>query len=158
MELNIEWAKNLKVGDKIDVLKEEREGDLTVRGWAVAKIENIFGDVIYVSYDGFSPIQTESYIKTETKVSPLGSKIDDWEWRATLKEGSQIDIFDTQGKWFLGTVLKTSTEVDEMKMLYVGFRVYLHTGIKLDDDNKKYEGWSSQYDAWIPAYSIRIQK
>ncbi len=72
-----------------------------------------------------------------------------------------MDILDTQGDWFLGTVLKlreAGKPPNTVKECYVCFRVYMEDGTKLDNRGRKHEGWSEQYDTWLPAYSVRLQR
>lgn len=92
----------------------------------------------------------------------MGSRTEGWEWRDRIKENDRIDIFDTMGHWFLGTVLKTHKIKDaagiEVPEVYVGYRIYSEDGTKLDNQNRRHEGWSERYDEWIPAYSIRLQR
>lgn len=81
----------------------------------------------------------------------------DWEWRNHLDVGDRVDVFDTQGKWYLSTVLEVK-EKEGVRTVKIGYRVYLPDGTKIDEDQRPYEGWSFKYDDWLPAYSIRIQK
>lgn len=69
----------------------------------------------------------------------------------------RVDAYDTQGIWYLSTVLETKVS-EGVKMVKIGFRVYMPDGTKFGEDRRLYEGWSYKYDAWIPAYSIRIQR
>ena len=80
-----------------------------------------------------------------------------WEWRDAIKPDDRVDIFDTQGHWFLGTVIKVR-ETSREKEVLVGYRVYMATGTKKDQSGRRHEGWSEQYDEWIPANSIRLQR
>lgn len=88
----------------------------------------------------------------------MGYRTLDWSWREKIKINDIVDIFDSAGKWILGTVLDTRNDENGIKKLYLGFRVYFPTGTKVDSVGRRHEGWSSQYDLWLPAYSIRIQK
>lgn len=96
--------------------------------------------------------------RTSPKIAPYGCRTTSWEWRDKLKVEDRVDTFDTRGNWFLSTVLDTREDKPGVRSLYVGFRVYLEDGTKMDLKNRKYEGWTEQHDEWIPAYSIRIQK
>ncbi len=69
-----------------------------------------------------------------------------------------VDIFDTRGFWYLGTVLDRRVDSPEAVSLYVGFRVYLESGRKVDLKGRKYEGWTEQNDEWISVHSLRLQK
>ena len=93
----------------------------------------------------------------EQKIAPHRSRTGDWEWRGHIKAEDQIDIFDTQGYWFLGTALETRTE-NAVREIRVGYRIYSTDGTKKDKTGRLHEGWSEQYDEWIPAYSMRLQR
>ena len=43
-------------------------------------------------------------------------------------------------------------------MLKVGFRLYREDSNKLDDEGKKYEGWSERFDEWVPRWSPKVSK
>eukprot|EP00826_Nyctotherus_ovalis_P045331 TRINITY_DN5006_c0_g1_i2.p3 TRINITY_DN5006_c0_g1~~TRINITY_DN5006_c0_g1_i2.p3 ORF type:complete len:101 (-),score=17.30 TRINITY_DN5006_c0_g1_i2:91-393(-) len=92
-----------------------------------------------------------------SEIAPLGTRTGDWTWRERLGVDDVVDVFDTQGKWYLGTILEVTPTETKANKLKVGFRVYLAEGTK-SDSKGKYEGWSSTYDAYLSAYSIRIQR
>jgi hypothetical protein len=148
----------LKLGDKLDVLKEEKIHGESIKGWAVATIKDIDNNMLECSYDGMNKEELEYFEMSGPRIAPLSSRTDDWEWRNKIKEGDNIDVCDTQIKWYLSTVLKTNVDNKGMFLLFIGFRVYLPNGTKKDSEGKSFEGWSYQYDTWIPAHSIRIQK
>lgn len=97
-------------------------------------------------------------MRNSQKIAPYGTRTKGWEWRDQLKPEDRVDIFDTQGHWFLGTVLETKVEDGVTKKLYIGFRIYTPDGTKKDAQGRSHEGWSEQYDMWISSYSIRIQR
>ncbi len=152
------WRESLKVGDKIDVLKEERVDTERVEGWTRATIREIVGEVVFCTFDGMDQERKEPFNRNGPRIAPVGTRTEGWDWKDKIVPEDRVDIFDTQGKWFLGTVLETSIDINGVKLLYIGFRVYLPTGTKLDNHGRRHEGWSPQYDTWIPAYSIRIQR
>lgn len=46
-----------------------------------------------------------------------------------------------------------------MREVYVGFRIYdEEEGHKVDDDGRKYQGWSNRYDEWVTVTSPTIQR
>ena len=152
-----EWRANLKVGDNLDILKEEHAEIERVEGWAIGIIKEIHEDKLLCNFKGIPENNTAYYKKDGFKISPLGSRTGDWEWRNKLVINDIVDILDTQGKWFLGTVLDTKEIENNIKMVNLGFRVYLPNGSKIDDNGRRHEGWSSKYDTWLPTHSIRIQ-
>lgn len=156
-DISAEWRRSLKVGDRIDVLKEEKFHGESIKGWAVATIRDITNDILQCTYDGMNQEEFDYFAIEGPKISPVGLRTEDWEWRGKILEGDNVDICDTQAKWYLGTVLKVANE-HNVSMLFVGFRVYFSAGTKRDSENRPYEGWSYQYDAWIPAYSVRVQR
>lgn len=83
------------------------------------------------------------------------------EWRESLKEGDRIDCCDTMQNWYQATILnrreiKVGNEL--IKEVQVGFRFYNENGLRIDQNGRKFTGWSSNYDEWINLYSIRIQR
>lgn len=84
----------------------------------------------------------------------------------TLKEGDNIDALDSTRIWYSSTVVKVEWRTDSQNttapqypMLQVGFRIYTPEGNREETDTKrKYNGWGSAFDLWIPAYSPRIMK
>lgn len=100
-----------------------------------------------------------SYNRASSIIAPLGFRTKGWEWRNAIKEGDRIDIFDTLGVWFLGTAMNVRTIYGKNeKEIYVGYRIYTEDGTKKDNLGRNHEGWSENYDEWIPAYSLRLQK
>lgn len=137
------------------MLKEELESR-AIEGWVVAKVMKVQNGRLVCAFDGLREEDTADYARHGPRICPYGSRTKGWEWRKELKAGDVIDVLDTQTKWFPGTVLETKVE-DEVKVVKACFRVYLPNGSKTDEHGKTYEGWSSNYDAWIPAHSIKIQ-
>ena len=129
-----------------------------LEGWAAATIKDIIGDTLYCTLDGALDGHSEIFFRNGNKIAPFGSRTNGWDWRDKLAPEDHIDIFDSQGKWYLGTVLEKSNDSKAGKMLYVGFRVYIPDGTKIDALGRKHEGWSAQYDSWISPNSIRIQR
>ena len=147
---------------KIDAVKSETIYGDKVVAWAVATIEKTELDMIYCEFDGFADSPAKGiFNKTSVKIAPYNTRTVGWEWRNKIKENERIDIFDTQGNWFLGTVL-SKREIKKGDNTYidfhVGYRIYSEDGTKIDNKGGKFEGWSEQYDEWIPAYSIRLQQ
>ena len=100
-----------------------------------------------------------THTKTSPKLAPYQLRTAGWEWRDALKADDRVDIFDTQGHWFFGTVLnKRALGREGAQEVYVGYRIYTADGTKSDVRGRKHEGWSESYDEWIPAYSIRLQR
>ena len=44
-----------------------------------------------------------------------------------------------------------------IKIIKIGYRIYLESGNRLDKDGKAFMGWSSKYDEEMPVTNIRIQ-
>ncbi len=94
------------------------------------------------------------------RIAPAGLRTHGWGWRDRVKADDRIDIFDTQGNWFLGTVLDVVTRPEsegKVKDFFVGYRIYTSDGTKKDRHGRLHEGWSETYDEPIPAYSLRVQ-
>lgn len=89
----------------------------------------------------------------------------DLEWKGELKVGDEVDAYDKAKVWYASTILKFddahNTEKQELrswKMIKVGFRLYREDAQKTDDNGKKYEGWSSRFDEWVPLWSPKVGK
>lgn len=155
--MDLKWRTELKEGDKIDLLKTEGLPTGKLEGWMRGTIRRINDNELHCSFDGYPDTDTYEFSRNEHRISPVGSRTVNWEWREKLAKKDRVDALDTQHKWYLGTVLNTRTNLDGIKELYIGYRFYTPDGSKMDDNNKHYEGWSTQYDAWISQYSICIQ-
>eukprot|EP00826_Nyctotherus_ovalis_P052219 TRINITY_DN6596_c0_g1_i3.p2 TRINITY_DN6596_c0_g1~~TRINITY_DN6596_c0_g1_i3.p2 ORF type:complete len:190 (+),score=36.34 TRINITY_DN6596_c0_g1_i3:324-893(+) len=127
-----------------------------IEAWAVATITKVTGERLVCEFDGMPKDEVAEYARSGPRICPLGSRTKAWDWRNQLKSGDVVDVLDTQTKWFLGTILDTKVE-DGIKQVKACFRVYVPDGSKFDDDGQAYEGWSSSYDAWFFAHSIKIQ-
>jgi hypothetical protein len=145
------------VGGKIDVLKVEDSETEVIEGWGIATIIEATEIEVLCTFDGMPDDKVWNYLRNESKIAPLGSRTGDWEWRNHLAVDMRVDVFDTQGKWYLSTVLEAK-EKKKVKMVKIGFRIYMPDGTKVGDDKRPYEGWSSKYDTWIPINSIKIQR
>ena len=105
-----------------------------------------------------------SFHVMSTEVMPLGTRCFDFEWRLGLKKDDLCDISDSQNVWYSSTVLDVKVEVDlvtkeKVHKIYIGYRVYEECGEKNDPDTgKKFTGWSSKYDEWLPATSPRVSQ
>jgi len=142
----------------LDLLKTESLSSGKLEGWMRGTIRRVDGSDLYCSFDGYPESDTYEFSRYESKISPLGSRTDNWDWREKLTKKDRVDAIDTQHKWYLGTVLDARTNSDETKELYIGYRFYVPDGSKIDStNNERYEGWSSQYDTWINQYSVSIQ-
>ena len=84
------------------------------------------------------------------------------EWKKSIHVGDLLDVFDTEGNWFLATVLdlRTSKAKNDQQILeaLIGYRVYVETGSRTDTAGRHFEGWSETYDEWINVFGARIQK
>ena len=76
-------------------------------------------------------------------------------------------MVDPIGTWYNSTILSLtnhnepaagSTPEKNYPMAYIGYRVFNEDGKKIDDDGRRFAGWSKKYDEPIPLYSPRIAK
>ncbi len=145
----------------MDALRTEYVQGEKVQGWAPSLVVEADADSVCCEPEAFVESARERFDRKGNKLAPYGFRSGDWSWRDKISAGERLDIFDTQGVWFLGTVLdvkETEVKGKKVKEYYVGYRIYLSEGTKMDSKGRAYEGWSEQYDAWIPAYSLRLQK
>ena len=96
------------------------------------------------------------------EIAPLGEFSGDQEWKGELKPGDEVDAYDKAKSWYASTVLEVKEEKDvegrTWDMLKIGFRLYRDDASKLDDEGKKYEGWSAKFDEWVPRWSPKVSK
>lgn len=152
------WSptKELK-GTRVDAVKEEKIGKRAIYGWSAATVREVTETHVACLFIGSS--SSTNFAKDSEKIAPFRTHTEDYTWRDELKEGDSIDVCDTDGKWFLGTVLKLRPrQHSATKECLAAYRVYLESGSKEDRERGRYEGWSEKYDEWIHAHSLRIQK
>lgn len=91
-----------------------------------------------------------------------GTFTGDFEWRWQLEVGDLVDCIDTEGTWYISTVLAlrdVGEAGSKVREAFIGYRYYDPEGTKLDEDGRsKYIGWSNKYDYWIPIVSPQIQR
>ena len=155
------WRDQLRVGVRVDAIRAEYIQGERVQGWVPSIITETDPDSIFCETEALPEIGRERFDRKSGKIAPAGFRSGDWSWREKIAAGDRLDVFDTQGTWFLSTVLDTR-EVDikgkKFKECYIGYRIYMETGTKPDSKGRMYEGWSEQYDSWLSAHSLRIQK
>lgn len=95
-------------------------------------------------------------------IAPLGEHSNDQQWKTELKEGDEVDAFDKAKVWYASTILEMKDQSDNegrsWPMIRVGFRLYREDANKTDEEGKKYEGWSSRFDEWVPLWSPKVAK
>lgn len=100
--------------------------------------------------------------KFSSDVAPLGEFSKEQEWKKELKEGDEVDAFDKAKVWYASTILEIKDHTDpegrKWTMCKVGFRLYHSDATKTDEEGKKYEGWSSRFDEWLPMWSPKVAK
>ena len=86
------------------------------------------------------------------QIAPLGTFTDEYEWRYDLKEGDEIDCMDNEKEWYKSTILQTrvgqNPDGELVPEVFVAFRTYDENGSKVEDDGRKFFGWSEKYDEW----------
>lgn len=69
---------------------------------------------------------------------------------------------DDEKDWYKSTVLDTriinNSEGEQIKQIYVGFRIYDEEGSKDDEDGRKFFGWSNKYDSWYSVTETTVQR
>jgi hypothetical protein len=94
-----------------------------------------------------------------------GTFTNDFEWRYKLQNGDLVDCLDSEGTWYVSTVLEIrETKVGDgkeapIKEVYIGYRYYDPEGHKVEEETKeRFVGWSARYDIWLPITSPQIQR
>mmetsp|Transcript_23130 Transcript_23130/g.22600 ORF Transcript_23130/g.22600 Transcript_23130/m.22600 type:complete len:87 (-) Transcript_23130:746-1006(-) len=84
---------------------------------------------------------------------------EDEAWREQLNPGELFDAMDSTKVWYTSTVLEKEIRKygeTEIPFIKVGFRMYIQEGNKIDQNGKKFFGWSDSFDEWMPLYSARV--
>ena len=83
----------------------------------------------------------------------MGTYTDDWDWKYDIKAGDLIDCIDHEKDWYKSTILEhrmtKNQDGNEVPELYVAFRTYDEEGSKIDEQGRKFFGWSEKYDEWL---------
>lgn len=173
------WRQDLKVGDKVDVVFTSGNYSNRVQHWVPGVVTNIVVPVtndeeaqelpqlsdhkIYVQIQGLPvPVREVMVARDSLELARPATFTSDFEWRWRLDEGDLVDCIDSEGTWYISTILAVR-DVGEagskVREAYIGYRYYDPEGHKVDDDTKqKYVGWSNKYDIWLPVVSPQIQK
>jgi hypothetical protein len=95
-------------------------------------------------------------------IAPFGENSKEQLWKADLKVGDECDAYDKAKVWYASTILEFKDQSDNdgriWPMINVGFRLYREDAVKTDDGGKKYEGWSTRFDEWVPLWSPKVAK
>ena len=121
--------------------------------------DNDFNDILEVQFENDRESRLLTRYSPDIDRYNIQSQGD--EWKMQLKIGDEVDCIDKQKQWFASTIIEKETRIDngrEYPCFLIGYRTYHPEGNKVDNYQKKFFGWSETFDAWIPAYSPRIQK
>ncbi len=154
------WRQELKKGMRVDVVKVEQP---TLVGWTTGTVEDRANDLIRISCDGESDSSDRTMNINSHEVAPYGLYTGGADWRKALVPDSRVDCLDSSGTWYASTVLEVKPVVEgrgnrDVTMLKIGYRTYTQEGTKKDSQGRTYTGWSGQFDEWISAASLRIQR
>ncbi len=152
--------------DLVDCVKiDKRVND--IKCWGLGRVEIVRGDYFAITFVHDHSRFDRYLSKTSDEIAPMGTKSEDYEWKTALKIGDNVDVVDPLGTWYNSTVLAltedveaatTSTPEKKYPVILVGYRVYCADGKKVDEEGRKFAGWSSKYDERIALYSPRIAK
>jgi hypothetical protein len=94
--------------------------------------------------------------------APRKTYTNDWDWRLQLEQGDIVDCMDNEKDWYKSTILQTrwtkNADGEDVKEALVAFRIYDEEGSKVDEDNRRFFGWSEKYDDWLSVTSILLQR
>jgi hypothetical protein len=145
------WRGELKKGNSIDFVIHKND----LEGWSTGTVLERDDKEFVIAWDGDNEDSFKIPISSKV-IAPYGTYTRGKEWRTSLKVGDLVDCCDTGGMWYLSTVLKTDYIAQPPKV-FIGYRIYKEDGKKIDSDGKTYQGWSSSFDEWVDAFSLRIQ-
>jgi hypothetical protein len=124
------WRKDLKVGDKLDVLvKADEKSPLT--GFMQAIITRIEGDTLFFEFPESSNYYDTTMDRWATQICPFESKTkEDYAWRhekLTEAKDLEIDAHD-KSSWLKATIFETKTQQISqgrtITLAYIAYRVY----------------------------------
>lgn len=157
------WRKDLKVGDKLDVLvKADEKSPLT--GFMQAVIKRIEGDTLFLEFPESSNFYDTTMDRWATQICAFESKTkEDYAWRHEKLENAkdlEIDAHD-KSSWLKATIFETKQQTIApdrvITLAYIAYRVYRQKANQIRKDERgTYEGWSSKFDEWIPIFSPRL--
>ena len=160
------WRQSLKIGDKIEAIKLKNIGMYRLSAWSTAVITGYYNeeeDNFIVQFENEVGVVQQIMNRYGTLIAKVGTFDDDNQWRIDLKVGDVFDCLDTENVWYKSTALEIRN-VDQgdgrmAKQVYVGFRIFDdEEGHKVDEDGRKFLGWSSRYDEWRNIYCVTVQK
>lgn len=156
------------MGARLDALCERYVQNHKISHWAPATvIEEIFDNEIVIQFDNESPSHNRRLDRVSQEIAFPGKFADDFDWRYKIQVNDTFDCLDSEGVWYKSTCLDARTvnayshnenKAIEIQEIYVGFRVYEEEGHKIDDDGRKYTGWSNKYDEWMTRTSPTVQR
>jgi len=126
--LNQHWRKDLKAGDKVDVLLKADERGI-LQGWMQGEIESVSGDNLWVSYPDSSDYYDAYIDRWALELAPFETRTkEDYEWRRSMvKNMTEVDLHD-KSSWMKGTVFEVKKqeirEGREIDVCYSAFRIY----------------------------------
>ena len=153
--------RDMQVGVEVDALRVDEERKKK-QVWGRAEIRIVEAERVFVKFANERKTQARWIEKKSWEVQPVGTRTVDYEWRMNLQVGDVIDCCDTTEVWYNSTILdrrvlpskKQNKSYLEVK---VGYRVYTEAGEKVDENGRRYQGWSSKYDCWLNVMSPIIQ-
>jgi len=116
---------------------------------------------VQISLDGILADDSLRVDLSSFSLAPYRTHTGGKEWREKLDKGAIVDCMDTAGNWYTSTVIDIRREIISNKnitLLKIGYRQYMSEGFKEDFEGNRYNGWSSTYDEWLNAFSIRVQR
>lgn len=157
------WRKDLKLGDKVDVLvKADEKSPMT--GFLQAVITRVEGDTLFLEFPESSNFYDTTMDRWATQICPFESKTkDDYAWRREHVLNSkdlEIDAHD-KSSWLKATIFETKQQTISAErvitLAYVAYRVYRQKTNQIRKDERgTFEGWSAKFDEWIPVFSPRM--
>lgn len=124
------WRKDLKTGDKVDVLvKADEKSPMT--GFLQAVITRVEGDTLFLEFPESSNFYDTTMDRWATQICQFESKTkEDYAWRASQVlncKDLEIDAHD-KSSWLKATIFETKTQTISSErvitLAYVAYRVY----------------------------------
>jgi len=159
-EEHFEWINSLKEGDLVDAIKIENQYKKMC--WSHARVLHVLESHIKIYFLHDREVLCRYIEKTNNahEIAPYKSRCKDFDWRLSIKKGDVIDVCDTSHVWYNATVLQerefTIDEDKPIKEIYIGYRTYDENGDRVDQEGRRFFGWSSKYDEWLTVTNPRV--
>ena len=142
---------------ELDYLNTELFNKVCIKNWTRAVIKEIDQNKqLLIKLKGQESQKIVSI--RSVNILPVNTLSSDFDFRESLQKGQEIDILDAF-TWTPSTVIDTSTDLYNNRVIKFGLRLYRNDGKNYDrTDSRKYFGWSESFDMYLSVHNPRIRQ